>query len=40
MTPRWVRDNVRPKVQLGHNTIMYYERDVDEWMASSREEAA
>lgn len=40
VSTQWVRRNVRPKVRLGHNTVMFYERDVDDWIAARREDVA
>jgi hypothetical protein len=37
---QWVRRNVRPKVRLGHSTVLFYELDVDAWIAARREEGA
>jgi hypothetical protein len=40
VTARWVRMHVRPKVRLGHSTVMFYEGDVDAWIATRRDGAA
>ena len=32
----WVRKNVPHKVVLGHRTVLWYEKDVDEWLESKR----
>jgi hypothetical protein len=37
---QWVRRNVRPKVVLGHSTVMFYEVDVRRWIELRRSEEA
>jgi hypothetical protein len=38
--PQWVRRNVRPKIPLGHSTVMFYELDVRRWIEFRRNEEA
>jgi hypothetical protein len=38
VTAQWVRRNVRPKVRLGHSTVLFYELDVDAWLEERRKE--
>jgi hypothetical protein len=38
VTAQWVRRNVRPKVRLGHSTVLFYELDVDLWIEQRRKE--
>jgi hypothetical protein len=33
---QWVRRNVRPKVVLGHSTVLYYRDDVRDWIEGRR----
>lgn len=40
VSAQWVRRNVRPKVRLGHSTVMLYRSDVLDWIESRREGAA
>lgn len=37
---QWVRRNVRPKVRLGHSTVLWYEHDVRDWIEEHRQEGA
>jgi hypothetical protein len=38
VTPQWVRRNVRPKIRLGHATVVFFELDVDAWIEACRTE--
>ncbi len=38
VTAQWVRRNVRPKVALGHSTVLFYEHDVRRWLERRRTE--
>jgi hypothetical protein len=40
VSAQWVRRNVRPKVVLGHSTVMFYEADVRRWIELRRSEEA
>lgn len=40
VTAQWVRRNVRPKVRLGHSTVLFYRRDVEAWIEARRKGAA
>jgi hypothetical protein len=40
VSAQWVRRNVRPKIRLGHSTVMLYKRDVLDWIEQRREGAA
>lgn len=40
VSAQWVRRNVRPKIRLGHSTVMIYKRDAYDWIESRREGAA
>ena len=37
--PEWVRRNVPGKISFGHSTVMWYQKDVIEWIKSLREGA-
>ena len=38
--PKWVRENVPHKIQLGHSTVRWYRDDVLAYIESRRESAA
>ena len=38
VSPEWVRRNVPGKIRLGHSTVMWYERDVIDWIEGLREQ--
>lgn len=37
VSPEWVRRNLPQKVTLGHSTVVWFERDVWDWILSRRE---
>lgn len=37
---RWVLENVRPKIRVGHRTVLFYRDDVLAFIESQRESAA
>lgn len=36
VSPRWVVEHVRPRVEINRRVIRWYEADVEAWLASRR----
>lgn len=39
VTPRWIYQHVRPRVELARGVVRFYEADVEAWLESRRRAA-